>query len=204
MLPKTMINFRKHMSFCLGLVLSLCLVPAQAADQKAEWNIEQLLLMMSKTQSARASFVETKSIAMLDAPVESSGELFYKAPDYFEKRTLKPKPESMVLDGNTLIMERGKRKRSLQLQNYPEIAAFTESIRGTLAGDRNSLERTYHLTLQGSMREWELLLTPIDSKMQKVLEHIRISGAEGELHTIEISQADGDSSLMSIQQIEAQ
>lgn len=199
-----MINFRKLFSFCLMLALSLCLLPAQAADQQTGWNVEQLMQLLSKTQSARASFVETKSIAMLDAPVESSGELFYKAPDYFEKRTLKPKPESMVLDGNTLILERGKKKRSLQLQNYPEIAAFIDSIRGTLAGDRKALERTYHLTLQGSMQKWELLLTPIDSKMQKVLEHIRISGTADELHTIEIRQADGDSSLMSIEQIEAQ
>lgn len=194
-----MINFRKQFCFWLMLVVSLCL-PAQAADQK-EWNIEQLMQLLSKTRSAHANFVETKSIAMLDAPVESSGELFYKAPDYFEKRTLKPKPESMVLDGNTLIMERGKKKRSLQLQNYPEIAAFTESIRGTLAGDRQALERTYQLKLEGSMQQWELLLTPIDSKMQKVLKDIRISGAADELLTIEISQADGDSSLMTIEQL---
>jgi len=198
-----MINFRKQFSFCLILVLSLCM-PAQAADHKAEWNIEQLMQQLSKTRSARANFVETKSIAMLDAPVESSGELFYMAPDYFEKRTLKPKPESMVLDGNTLIMERGKKKRSLQLQNYPEIAAFTESIRGTLAGDRQTLESTYQLRLEGSMEQWELLLTPIDSSMQKVLKDIRISGTGNELQTIEISQADGDSSLMTIEQIAVQ
>ena len=199
-----MINLRKQFSFCLIFALSFFILPAQAGDQKAKWNIEQLMQLLSETRSARANFVETKSIAMLDAPVESSGELFYKAPDYFEKRTLKPKPESMVLDGNTLTMERGKKKRSLQLQNYPEIAAFTESIRGTLAGDRKALERVYQLTLQGSMQQWELLLTPIDSKMQKVVEHIRISGAQDQLHTIEISQADGDSSLMTIEKIEAQ
>ena len=198
-----MINFRKQFGSCLILVLSLCL-PVQAANQPSEWSIEQLMQLLSKTQSARASFVETKSIAMLDAPVESSGELFYKAPDHFEKRTLKPKPESMVLDGNTLVLEHGKKKRSLQLQNYPEIAAFIESIRGTLAGDRQALERTYQLDLQGSMQQWELLLKPIDSKMQKMVEHIRISGVENVLRTIEITQADGDSSLMTIEQIEAQ
>ena len=198
-----MINLRKQFVFCFILVLSLCL-PVQAADQPSEWNIEQLMQLLSKTQSARASFVETKSISMLDAPVESSGELFYKAPDHFEKRTLKPKPESMVLEGNTLVLERGKKKRSLQLQNYPEIAAFIESIRGTLAGDRQALERTYQLDLQGSRQQWELLLKPIDSKMQKIVEHIRISGVENVLRTIEITQADGDSSLMTIEQIEAQ
>lgn len=199
-----MINLRKHISACLILALSLCVLSTQAAEQKAEWNIEKLMQLLAKTQTARANFTESKSIAMLDAPVESSGELFYKAPDYFEKRTLKPKPESMVLDGNTVMMERGTKKRSLQLQNYPEIAAFTESIRGTLAGDRQALERAYELTMQGNRQDWELVLTPIDSKMKTIVEHIRISGAEDVLRTIEISQADGDSSLMTIEQIDAQ
>src|SRR3546814_404013 len=97
---KTMINFRKLVNLCLMASLSLCWMPAQAAD--TEWNIDQLMQLLSQTRSAQATFVETKSIAMLDAPVESSGELFYRAPDYFEKRTLKPKPESMVLDGNKI------------------------------------------------------------------------------------------------------
>ena len=90
------------------------------------------------------------------------------------------------------------------LEGSPEVAAFIESIRGTLAGDRKALESAYELTLQGSMQDWELVLTPIDSKMKKMVERIRISGVEDELRTIEISQADGDSSLMTIQQTEAQ
>ena len=56
--------------------------------------------------------------------MESSGELSYVAPDRLEKRTLKPKPESMVLDGGTLTLERGGRKRSLPLADYPEVGAF--------------------------------------------------------------------------------
>lgn len=191
-------------ALCCAISLTLLTLPAQAAGGGAEWNIDQLMQLLAQTRSGHASFVETKSIAMLDKPVESSGELFYKAPDYLEKRTLKPKAESMILNGNTLILERGSKKRTVQLQSYPEIAAFIDSIRGTLAGDRKALERAYSLALEGSVGSWKLLLTPIDSKMKKVVERINISGVNNEARTIEISQADGDSSLMVIENIAAE
>ena len=166
-----------------------------------DWNLDQLMHALAQTRAGHASFVEKKSIAILDKPVESSGELFYAAPDRLEKRTLKPKPERMVLDRGTLTIEQKGRKHVLPLQSYPEIAAFIDSIRGTLAGDRSALERTYQLNLDGGEQDWTLMLTPIDAKMKKVVEQIRIVGAYNELRSIEIKQADGDSSLMTITQL---
>jgi hypothetical protein len=136
---------------------------------------------------------------MLQKPVQSSGELFYRAPDFLEKRTLKPNAESMVLEGNTLILQRGSKKRTVQLQSYPEIAAFIDSIRGTLAGDLQALEKNYDMAVEGDSASWKLLLVPKEDKMKKVVKQIHISGANNELRTIEINQADGDSSIMTIQ-----
>jgi len=168
-----------------------------------EWGLEQLMRGLAQTRSGHASFVEQKSIAMLDKPVESSGELFYTAPDRLEKRTLKPRPESMVLERGTLTIEQKGKRHALPLQNYPEVAAFIESIRGTLAGDRAALERTYKLSLEGDEQGWTLELLPIADRMKKVIERIRIAGERHELRTIEIRQADGDSSVMTITQIAA-
>jgi outer membrane lipoprotein-sorting protein len=138
---------------------------------------------------------------LLDKPVESSGELLYTAPDRLEKRTLKPKPESMMVNGGELFIERGRQKYHLQLQAYPELAAFIDSIRGTLAGDRKALERNYRLSLEGTAERWTLQLLPLDEKMQAVIQRIRIAGARDQVHSIEITQADGDSSLMTIEKL---
>jgi hypothetical protein len=153
---------------------------------------------LATNKSGHASFIEKKTIAILDKPVESSGELFYTAPDRLEKRTLKPKAESMVLDKDKLIVEQRGRKHVLSLQSYPEIAAFIDSIRGTLAGDRKALERSYKLSMAGTQRDWDLSLLPLEDKMKKVVTSINISGAGNMLETIEINQADGDSSVMII------
>jgi outer membrane lipoprotein-sorting protein len=189
----------------LKLCLLLCSLWAIAPTSHAEstWDLDQLMQSLAASKSSHASFIEKKSIAILDKPVESSGELFYTAPDRLEKRTQKPKAESMVLDKDKLIVEQRGKKHVLSLQSYPEIAAFIDSIRGTLTGDRKALERTYKLSMSGTQQDWDLSLLPLADKMKKVVTSINISGDDNMLKTIEIKQADGDSSVMIITPIPA-
>ena len=84
-------------------------------------------------------------------PVESSGELLYDAPDRLEKRTLKPKPEDLVLEGGVVTAQRGKHHYTLDLKQYPQVLPFIESIRATLAGDRAALERVFKVDFTGSL-----------------------------------------------------
>ena len=185
----------------IALTITLWLMAAPAVGYAAEWDIDQLMQSLALTRTDRASFVEKKYIAILDRPVESSGELVYTAPDYLEKRTLKPKPESMVLDQGTLVIERGRQKHRLQVQEYPELAAFIDSIRGTLAGDRKALERSFRLSLNGAVEQWTLQLLPLNEKMQSVVKHIRITGIRDTVRSVEVTQADGDRSLMLIERL---
>jgi outer membrane lipoprotein-sorting protein len=184
-------SFARLASTCL--LLALCSQPAFAA-----WDVTQLMQGLAQNKSGRASFVEKKYIAVLEQPVESSGELLYTAPDRLEKRTLKPRPESMVIDTGSLTVERGKRRMVLRLQDYPELTAFTESIRGTLAGDITALRRVYNLDLEGTAERWTLTLRPVETRMLAVVQRIRIGGSNAEVKTIEIEQADKDRSVMTI------
>lgn len=186
----------------LGLLLGSLLSFGSHAENS--WDLDQLMQTLAATQNGHASFIEKKNIAILDRPVESSGELFYTAPDRLEKKTLKPKPESMVLDKDKLVVEQRGKKHILSLQSYPEIAAFIDSIRGTLAGDRKALEKTYKLSLTGDQKDWKLSLLPLQDKMKKVVTNIHITGSDNLLQTIEIKQADGDSSLMTITPLPAE
>ncbi|HEX5538297.1 MAG TPA: LolA-related protein, partial [Methylophilaceae bacterium] len=95
----------------------------------------------------------------------------------------------------------GDKNYVLQLQRYPEIAVFIASIRGTLAGDRQALEQNYQLRLTGNRQDWTLLLTPKADKARKIVSQISISGTGNTLRSIRIQQADGDSSLMTINQL---
>jgi outer membrane lipoprotein-sorting protein len=183
----------------LAVIAAALLLALASPAAFAAWDLQQLMESLARNKSGRATFVETKHIAMLSAPLVSWGELLYTAPDKLEKRTLKPKPETMAIDGDMLSITRGRQKFELQLQAQPELAAFIDSIRGTLAGDRGALERSYRLSLEGSAESWVLQLVPTDNRMKAVVQRIRISGVQGDVKRIEIEQADGDSSLMAIE-----
>lgn len=167
------------------------------------WDVGDLMHDLARQKGGRARFTEKKYLAILDKPVTSSGELAYVAPDHLEKRTLQPKPELLVLDRDTLDIERGKQKMTLRLSDYPEAVAFADSIRGTLAGNRAMLERNYGLHLAGNPERWTLTLLPSDQRIAALVLRITVSGSRNQVRSIEYLQADGDRSVMSIEPVEA-
>lgn len=184
--------------FCL--LSGMLVQPAWATD----WTLDQLMQSLAKNRQGRASFVEKKTVAVLDRPVESSGELLYIAPSRLEKKTIKPKAESLILDGDTLTIERGNKKHTLQLQDYPEVAGLIDSIRGTLAGDRKALERFFKLDLSGDAKQWTLVLLPHDERVAQTVQMIRITGRRDDVRAIDILHTNGDRSSMTIERIVAQ
>ncbi|HSJ80028.1 MAG TPA: LolA-related protein [Thiobacillus sp.] len=188
---------RPQFRLCALVWLTLLFSPVA---QATSLSIAQLMAGLAKNPQGAATFTETKTISILEQPIESSGELLFIAPARLEKRTLKPKPETMVLDGDTLTLERGRRKHVLQLKDYPEVAGMIESIRATLAGDLKALEQVYHLALlDGGQERWTLVLTPLDPKVSAVIARIRMEGVKDVVRSVEILQADGDRSLMTIE-----
>lgn len=190
------------MALRLERLLAAVLVAwAAAATAAPSWNVERLLAGFAQTREARASFVERKTVRVLEQPLVSSGELRFAAPGRLEKRTLRPRAELLVLDGDALTLERGERRLQIDLRSYPEVAAFVQSIRGTLAGDREALERAYRLVLEGDESSWTLTLMPRTPAMAALVERVRIAGRRADISVIEILQANGDSSLMSVQRL---
>ncbi|HXQ64443.1 MAG TPA: LolA-related protein, partial [Steroidobacteraceae bacterium] len=157
----------------------------------------------AQRQHGHAAFVERQYIAILDRPLESSGELFYDAPDRLEKRTLLPRVESLVLDKDMVNVRRGKRSYALALSDYPQVAPFIDSIRATLAGDLAALDRTYELLFETATDDWRLLLKPRDPKLAATIARIRISGTRDVIREVVVERTDGDRSVMTISPLPA-
>lgn len=180
-------------------LLGIMLLLASTLTSASDIGVKDLMQMLGQKKSGTATFVEKKYIAMLNQPLESSGELSFTAPDKLEKRTLRPKPEAVTMQGDKLLLERSDgRKISVSLSDRPEVSAFVESIRATLSGDRSALERYYTVSLRGSSEQWQLSLTPIQPRMQKIINLIRIGGSRAQVKNIAFFQADGDHSEMII------
>jgi len=189
----------------LGLLLMVWLGAASsgaatsaATSNAATSDLDEVMRLLAMRQHGQVEFVEQQFLAVLDHPVESSGELRYDAPDRLEKRTLLPHPEDLVLAGGVLTMERNGHRHVLDLHRYPQIQPFIESIRATLAGDRGSLERVFHVEFAGSVQRWVLTLVPLEQHAKQTVTQVLIDGSRDQLLKVEIRQADGDHSLMTL------
>jgi len=183
-------------------LLAAFILAALALPALAAFDVGQLMNDLARHKGGRAKFVEKKYISLLDKPVVSTGEMTYSAPDRLEKRTLTPKPETLLLDKDMLSIEREKQKLTINLANQPEALAFIDSIRGTLTGNRAALEKNYFLHLAGNSDKWVLTLLPSEQKIAALVQRITVSGNKNQIRSIEYLQADGDRSVMSIEPVE--
>ena len=183
------------------MIMSLCFAfgsaPLHAAAAGFS-DLDEVMGLLAMRQHGRVEFIEQQFLSVLKRPIESSGELRYDAPDRLEKRTLKPRTETLVLSGGILTVERANSRRVTDLHAYPQVLPFVESIRATLAGDRGALERVFHLDFAGSLVRWSLVLVPLDSKVKQSVAQVRIDGMRDQLQRVEIRQPDGDRSLMTL------
>lgn len=169
-----------------------------AASPAASDGLDALMHELAAHPPGHVSFTEVQHLAVLDRPLESSGELLYQAPDRLEKRILKPRPETLVLAHGVLSATRGKHTRSMELAAWPQIAPLLESLRATLTGDRATLERIFSVELEGDAARWTLSLTPKDPEAARAVTRVIITGENAKLRTVETFQADGDRSLLTI------
>ncbi len=183
----------------LCAIFACSIVSAQQPDGSPAWGLAPLMRELAAVQHSRARFVERKYLKILDRPLELSGTLEYRAPDHLARRTLTPKPESFVVDGDRLRLEDARgRKRTFALQDHPVLWAFVESIRSTLKGDQAQLERFYNVVLDGSEQAWRLSLTPKQPRMSALIARIAITGSGGRIATVEIHETQGDHSVMTV------
>ncbi|MGH8640713.1 MAG: LolA family protein [Burkholderiales bacterium] len=183
-----------------GAVLGVLLATAPAFAIGAEWGMEHLMGALAAVKKSQAGFVERKQVAILNEPLESRGRLVYVATGRLEKHTLSPRRESLVLDGDELTLESGDRnqRRTLRLQEQPVVRAFVESIRATLAGDLATLNSLYAIRLEGTERQWRLILKPGDRRVQEIVSEIRIGGSRDAITRIEFFETGGDRTVMTI------
>jgi outer membrane lipoprotein-sorting protein len=179
-------------------VLGVCVSLLACAAAGGTDALDEVMHSLAQRRHGQVSFVEQQFLHMLKRPVESYGELIYDAPSRLEKRTIEPRPETLVVDGEVVTVQRGRRNHVLDLKAYPQLLPFIESIRATLAGDRAALERLFRLEFAGGEMRWTLVLTPLDAQLAKTVAEIRIDGSRDELSRVEIRQSDGDRSLMTL------
>jgi outer membrane lipoprotein-sorting protein len=169
---------------------------AAAAPQ----TLPQLMAELAKVGSVQTDFSETKSMQMLNEPLQSSGKLVYRAPDYLEKRVLAPQLSYYIVDGNQVSIGGAQQpERHVVLFQFPALEAFIAALRGTLAGDLKTLKEYYDVTFSAESDAWRLQLEPTNKEMQLYVKSILIHGRGDKITQIYTVETNNDHSVMTIE-----
>jgi outer membrane lipoprotein-sorting protein len=187
---------RLNLRFFIIAAVALAAGVALAADGGE--TLGNLMALLAQRRHGVADFTQTQYLAVLKQPQRSEGVLNYDAPDHLEQRTLKPHPQTAVLDHGTLTLTRGSRQRTVRLDEYPQLAPLIDSVRATLAGDLPALRRRFEIRLAGDLDHWQLELTPRESGLALGVQRIQINGERDSILQVEVQQGGGDRSLMTI------
>jgi outer membrane lipoprotein-sorting protein len=184
----------KYFYFFVSLYLSIHSASSYANDI----DMPTLMQLFSANKNIKTEFVERKYVKILDVPVESKGELIFKAPLHLEKNTKSPITESLIIDGNKVSIERGTFKRSMALDDLSDMTSLVQSLTATFRGDQLGIEQYFVWTLKGTVNKWQLILKPKSIKLFVRIREIRFLGENDYVHTVETTLTDGDSSLMTL------
>ena len=165
--------------------------------------LPDVMKLLGRRTSGEARFTEQRYVHGLDQPLQASGLLSFTAPDRFERRTLAPRAESMVVEGNKVTLSRGGRSRTLALDATPEAQVAVEAVRGALTGNATVLQKWFKVQVAGSAEAWTLDLVPIDRSTAGPLVAVKLSGRRDVLQTVETTMAGGDHAVLSIEPVAA-
>ncbi|MEO6280417.1 LolA-related protein [Roseateles sp.] len=179
----------------LGASAALAQASARAFD------LGELMAVLAQRKGGEARFTEERTVSSLDTPLRASGRLTFQAPDRFARFTEEPTTESMEVQGNQVLLKRGKRTRQMTLDAVPEVAALAEAMRGTLGGDAGALQRHFRTQVSGNAARWVLRLTPLDGRLARTVQQLEIAGLGADVRSLELRLVGGDRSLMLVEPV---
>lgn len=161
-----------------------------ATTQPAD--LEALMAGMAETPGVVAEFTEIKKLAILDAPLETRGTLYFIPPNRMARRVSYPGTSSFVIDGDRLAFEDETGGDDVDLGSNPVARVFVENFIVLFNGDLAELRRRYDPTLTVDGDQWVLELKPRGQALAKMIESIAMRGSGRTMQSMTLREVGGD------------
>lgn len=206
-----MISFSKHAIAFLGLLAALSNVAAakepsgtaraviasasrdgRSGDQAPE-NLHAIMDSLRKMRGFEARFIESKTLALLKAPLESRGRLYYLSPGRLVRKVSTPEPMTISVFRGVVTIEDEQGTRKMDLSSRPGVAAFVESFAHFLDGNLPELEAHFHLRYEVTQQQkWSLQLSPKKAPLNQVVRSITMTGQGQSVVRLSVVETNGD------------
>lgn len=187
-------------SLCLCLLLGSVALAAVDGFQ-TPWTVDELVALLKEQREPSLAFEEATYSSLLTEPLRVRGVLRFTPPATMEKIITDPFRERYLIEGDRVLFESERKgvKRTILLEDYPALRNFVEAFRASFTGNAAQLKQAYEVILDGSRRQWTLLLRPREAAGESMVAAILFTGSEGRVATIAIRSPDGDRSVMTLQ-----
>ena len=144
--------------------------PLSATDVKTL--LERIREKRAAAPSMQADFQEQRKIHLLDEPINSSGKIWFQAPNKFRVERKGNAPSITVSDGQQLWIyyPNFKSAERYSLAKRSPLDAAISAI--TTALNLENVEHTFHITGEKSEKGYDLELTPRNPSMKRIFQKL--------------------------------
>lgn len=163
----------------------------------ADAELTALLRGFREMPGLEASFEEEKTLALLAAPLRSTGTLYYAPGGYLLRRVETPRRAEIVVTPRELRVVEGAETQRFDLRAREDVAHFVQSFLWILSGDEAALRRNFSLAYspRDDAGAWSLALRPRDERMAYIVREIVVRGEGAAVLEVEVREASGDTTL---------
>jgi outer membrane lipoprotein-sorting protein len=176
----------------LGLAIATAAALAGAAEAPAEHSLEALMQGMAGTPGVVARFREVKELALLTAPLESRGTLYFAPPDRLARIVEEPGRSRLVIDGKRLLFHDAAGGEEVDLSDNPIAREYVSNFIVLFNGDLAALRERYAPSFRTDGPRWTLELLPRSRPLSDFVERVTLRGEGRALTRMELLESDGD------------
>lgn len=157
------------------------------------FELPDLQRLLQAAPAKPIAFSEVRESPWLAAPVESRGFLESR-PGVLEKRVVVPRQEvwRMLPDRLDYRAAGDTGGKQILFSQAPAVATLADTLRRVVAGDLQSLERNFRVTLKGSERAWSVHLQPLGGEAARYLDYLELEGVGAALLVISVVDRQGE------------
>ena len=194
----------KHYLPTLALVSALTVFATVASAQSDEATIRrQINAAAASMQSMQASFVQTKTIRMLDDKLVSKGRMYYSRSDKLRWEYVSPYTYTFVLNGAKVKMSKGGRSDVVDVNGSKMFKEIARLMMNSVVGRCPDDDKDFAVSISPSQKEWIVTLTPKNKNIKQMFTSIvlRFDKQRSVVTSVLLTERNGDTTLIQLSDI---
>jgi outer membrane lipoprotein-sorting protein len=175
---------------------------ASDATDPAPTELVALMERFAGSGGVRTRFRESRHLAILTDPIETTGMLYFAPPDRLARHTTWPGRSSVVVEAGRVSLGDETGQRVFDFNTSEVARALVGNLMIVFRGDLETLTARYSISFDSDGESWTLDLEPRSRALRGIIDRIRFTGRSRDLSAMETRESNGDRTTMRFSEIE--